>query len=239
MRPTGTECAWSGTCRFAITNRDAQRRALLANLDETKLPMLAQKTREAGVWSCVTLIVRDRMAALGQRDSLMKLPGVKYVAPEVVAEWAPTKDFRFKTTTAADFAAMREVLRFQMRMTRALRDSGARILMGTDTLNPFVTPGFSAHEELALLVAAGLTPYEALQAATASAAEFLRADIGVVASGKRADLILVERNPLKDLGAAARPKGVVLRGRWMPASELAVVLGKIAKLRASQSATAQ
>jgi len=225
----------TGSPAMGVTNWNERRRVMLANLDESKLPELARMSRDAGVWNCVTLIVSQRIAALDRADSLKKLPGVKYVAPEMVAMWDPSKDFRLKGTTAADFAAMREVSAFQMRMTRALRDAGARILLGTDTSNPFVTPGFSAHEELALLVAAGLTPYEALRAGTADAAEFLRADIGRVRPGLRADLILVDGNPLQDVAAASRRRGVVLRGRWMPAAELDHALEDVAKKRAAAS----
>jgi imidazolonepropionase-like amidohydrolase len=222
-----------GSPAAAIANWNARRRAMLANLDESRIPELARLSRDAGVWNCVTLIVSQRAAALDRVDSLKQLPGVKYVAPEMVAAWDPAKDFRFRGTTAQDFAAMRAVSAFQMRMTRALRDAGARILLGTDTSNPFVMPGFSAHEELALLVAAGLTPYEALRAGTADAAEFLHADAGRVRPGLRADLLLVDANPLQDVAAAAHRRGVVLRGRWMPASELDAAMESVRKERES------
>ena len=208
----------------------------VSNLDEARIPELARKTRDAGVWSCVTLIVGKRMSELDHADSLMKnLPGVKYVAREMTALWDPSKDFRFKGTTPGYFASMRAVTAFQMRMTRALRDAGARILLGTDASNPFVVPGFSTHEELALLVASGLTPYEALRAGTADAAEFLHADVGRIRKGMRADLILVEGNPMKDVHAASRRKGVVLRGRWIPAKELDEGLEVVAKNRAAET----
>jgi imidazolonepropionase-like amidohydrolase len=226
-----------GSPAAGITNWNERRRAMLASLDESRIPDLARRTRDAGVWNCVTLIVSQRVAALDRVDSLKQLPGVKYVAPEMVAMWDPAKDFRFKGTTAEDFAAMRAVSAFQMRMTRALRDAGARLLLGTDTSNPFVTPGFSAHEELALLVAAGLTPYEALRAGTADAAEFLHMDAGRVRPGLRADLVLVEANPLQDVAAAERRRGVVLRGRWIAAAELDSAMEAVAKERAASAAS--
>ena len=203
-----------------------------------KIPALARKTRNAGVWNCVTLIVGERFSALGHRDSLMRLPAVKYVPAEAVASWDPAKDFRLQRSTEDDFAAMRAVTTFQMLMTRTLRDSGAKILLGTDTSNPFVIAGFAAHEELALLVKAGLTPYEALRAGTSDAADFLHAgaEIGRVRTGLRADLVLVDGNPLVDVHSAARRSGVVLRGRWMPARDLDAELDKVASLRAAPAA---
>ncbi len=227
-----------GSHAATITDWNEKRRALVANVDPAKIPVLAQKTRAAGVWNCVTLIVGERFSALQHRDSLMQLPEVKFVASEMLSEWDPAKDFRLQSATDKDFAAMRAVTAFQMRMTRALRDSGAKILLGTDTSNPFVVAGFSAHEELALLVRAGLTPYEALQAGTANAADFLHqsAEVGRVRPGLRADLILVDRNPLLDVAATRQRSGVVLRGRWMPQSELVAALDGVAKLRATPPA---
>jgi imidazolonepropionase-like amidohydrolase len=99
------------------------------------------------------------------------------------------------------------------------------MLAGTDTPVPSVVPGFSLHDELRELVAAGLTPYEALRTATANAAEFMRTDkFGTVAVGKAADLILVDGDPLKDINNASRRAGVMIRGRWFTEEELRKML---------------
>jgi imidazolonepropionase-like amidohydrolase len=227
-----------GSHAAGIADWNQKRRAMISNLDPARIPELARRSRDAGVWNCVTLIVGERFSALEHRDSLMRLPEVRYVSPQMVTMWDPSKDFRLMQSTREDFAAMRAVTAFQKRMTRALRDSGARLLLGTDSSNPFVVPGFSAHQELALLVDAGLTPYEALRAGTADAADFLHQSgaIGRVRPGLRADLVLVDDNPLKDVRAAAHRSGVVLRGRWMPAGELDAALEKVAKERAEAPA---
>ena len=104
----------------------------------------------------------------------------------------------------------------------ALRDAKAGILLGTDTGNPYVVAGFSLHEELALLVDAGLTPFEALRAGTAEAARCMEAEKewGTLRLGARADLLLLEANPLEDVANANRRVGVVLAGRWLPEEEL-------------------
>ena len=100
-------------------------------------------------------------------------------------------------------------------MVTALDEAGARILAGTDA-GYLVPAGVSLHDELAELRAAGLTPYEALSAATRAAGEYL-ADpgIGVIAEGAHADLVLVASNPLEDLATLRRPVGVMLRGVWI------------------------
>jgi imidazolonepropionase-like amidohydrolase len=114
------------------------------------------------------------------------------------------------------------------KLTAAFRQAGARMMAGTDAPIPGVVPGFSLHDELKLLVAAGLTPYEALRTATANVAEFLGQpdEFGTVTVGSRADLLLLDANPLTDVANAARRSGVMLRGRWLPESDLRARLEK-------------
>jgi len=122
------------------------------------------------------------------------------------------------------------------RMTRALHDAGARILLGSDTPGPYVVSGFSLHQELRNLVDAGLTPYEAIKAGSRDAAECLGEldEFGTISAGLRADLILAEGNPLTDVNNAARRVGVVVRGRWLPQSELQAMLDALAVKHATE-----
>jgi imidazolonepropionase-like amidohydrolase len=94
--------------------------------------------------------------------------------------------------------------------------------VGNRRPHPGVLPGFSLHDDLKLLVAAGLTPYEALRTATANAAEFLdrSGEFGTVAAGRRANLLLLDANPLEDVTNAARLAGVMVRGRWLSKDQL-------------------
>ena len=85
-------------------------------------------------------------------------------------------------------------------------------------------PGFSLHRELRLLVEAGLTPYEALRTGTVAVAEFLGSNTGRVADGHAADLVLLDANPLEDIGNSRRIHGVMLRGEWHSSSDLAALL---------------
>jgi len=116
------------------------------------------------------------------------------------------------------------------RVILALHQGGARLLVGTDPGNPLVVPGFSVHDELASLVHAGLSPHAALRIATRDAAEFLGAEtvFGTVTVGKRADLLVLDANPLEDITATTRIAGVMVRGRWLPAAELAGILAEVA-----------
>lgn len=83
-------------------------------------------------------------------------------------------------------------------------------------------PGFSTHRELEALVRAGLSPYQALTAGTTSVAEYFGTSnrTGTVAVGKQADLILLDANPLESIANTRRIAGVMLRGRWIPKSEI-------------------
>ncbi|HEX5009615.1 MAG TPA: amidohydrolase family protein [Planctomycetota bacterium] len=115
-------------------------------------------------------------------------------------------------------------------LLRALHVAGAPLLLGTDCGNAWVVAGFAVHEELANLVACGLTPAEALRAATRTPAECLRAtgEFGAVAPGLRADLLLLAADPLLDVANAQKRVGLVVRGRWLPESELQARLAAVA-----------
>ena len=92
---------------------------------------------------------------------------------------------------------------------------GVPILAGTDTGNPFCFPGFSLHDELALLVIAGLTPVEALRSATLNPAKFfgLERTLGTIEQGKIANVVLLDANPLEDIRNTQRINVVVSNGR--------------------------
>ena len=112
------------------------------------------------------------------------------------------------------------VIATRRRFVAELARQGARLLVGTDTGIDVVTPS-AIHEELSELVAAGLTPYQALRGATIDAAEFLRAPgLGTVTAGAPAELLLLDGDPLANVGNAKRIAGVIARGTWYPARAL-------------------
>jgi len=97
-----------------------------------------------------------------------------------------------------------------------MQKAGVRLLAGTDLATAGTYPGFDLHDDLGLMVAAGLTPMQALSSATRNAAEFLKlADSGTIAPGKTADLVLLDANPLEDISNTQKIRGVILSGRFL------------------------
>jgi len=201
--------------------------------DAAKLAEAVARTKAAGTWNCPTLVVRDRIANLDRPDRTR--PEYRFVPPSHIEHWDPKQDFRFQNSTADDFVIARAGNTWGLTVVKALSDAGAGILAGTDVGNPWLVPGFSLHQELALLVEAKLTPYQALRAATLAPAEFMSSRaggerFGTVTVGGRADLVLVEADPLIDIANTTRIAGVLLRGRWLAAPDLVAERERIAAI---------
>ena len=175
---------------------------------------IAATSAKAPVWNCPTLIVTDNFARMDHPEELAATRGLDRVSAAVRAGWDPKNDFRLKTFTPAMFEEARKRNQIRRALVGKLVGAGGRLVLGTDTGNPYVVPGFAVHAELRLLVAAGLTPWQALRAATMAASELQGTPgaFGAVKPGARADLLLVDRDPLADVGALADPPIVVLRG---------------------------
>ncbi len=117
---------------------------------------------------------------------------------------------------------------FLLRLVRELHDAGVVIVPGTDSGGSLLISGLGLHEELALLRRAGLSPYQTLRAATVNAAQVLGVleDLGTVDVGKRADLVLVDGNPLEDIAVVREPRGLIARGEWLSPDDLEGLRGR-------------
>ena len=116
------------------------------------------------------------------------------------------------------------------RVLKALADGGAGVLMGTDSPQIFSVPGFSLHREMEAMAQAGMTPWQILVSGTRNVGEYFRGKdtFGTVAVGRRADLLLLNRNPLEDTAHVADRAGVMVRGRWIPEAEIQAGLAELA-----------
>ncbi len=185
--------------------------------DPALVPVVAQQVARSGSWSCPTLTVVASFASPAQVTDRLARPEMRWCPPALVSGWDPSKDFRFRTLPQAFWDQLPTIVQRRGECLRALREAGGKVLVGTDTPNPWVVPGFSLHEELDRMVECGYSNLEVLRMATQGAAEFLETpqEFGVVAPGARADLLVVEENPLSDLSCVRQPVGVMARGHWL------------------------
>jgi imidazolonepropionase-like amidohydrolase len=162
--------------------------------------------------------------ALADDEKFTKDARLKYLPASFTRGWIPPTG----TRSPEDFERLKKVYRKHVEIVGQMRRAGVALLAGTDTLGPFCLPGFGLHDELSLLVQAGLTPMEALQSATQNPARFLGRinALGTVEQGKIADLVLLEANPLEDIRNTQKIAGVVLRGRLISPSERQAMLEK-------------
>jgi imidazolonepropionase-like amidohydrolase len=204
--------------------------ALAADADRSGIPALVAATVAAGVWNVPTqTLIEHWPAASPTVDELLARPEMAYVSPQTREEWANAKRQMIRAP-GYDAGQARALVALRREIVKALHDAGAGLLLGSDAPQVFNVPGFSLHRELAAIVAAGLTPFQALRTGTTSPAAFFEAadEFGAVRAGLAADLVLVARNPLEDAAALVRPEGVMVRGRWLDRAELDRRLAEIA-----------
>ena len=123
----------------------------------------------------------------------------------------------------------------RMKIMTSLYKSGVRILLGSDAPQQFNVPGFSIAHEMKRMADAGMTTFDILSSGTSLVGEYYKAqdDFGTVAAGKRADLVLLDANPLEGLDNVAKRAGVMIRGRWLPAAEIQKKLEEMAARNAT------
>ena len=156
----------------------------------------------------------------------MQDPRIRFMSPDERVDWSDSHYVR----NTGDIAP---ILSFLQSFTKALADRGVPLLTGTDSpVIPGMLPGYSIHEDLQQLTAAGLTPFQALSAATRVPGEFIAkfvpraAPFGQIKAGMRADLLLVSDNPLHSLEALRQPVGVMSGGRWRTRQQLDALLAE-------------
>jgi imidazolonepropionase-like amidohydrolase len=196
-------------------------RMMIDTFSAEKAATLFARFRRNGTWQTPTMTVLRSTAFLDD-PTFRNDPRLKYVPTAVKGSWNPANDFRFRQKTAEDFELARAVYRKQVDVVGMMARANVGILAGTDVLNPFCFPGFSLHDELRLLVQAGLTPLAALQSATLNPARFLgrEKDLGTIEKGKLADLVVLDANPLADIGNTGRIHAVLVGGRLLNRKEL-------------------
>ena len=197
-----------------------------ANIDESRIPALAKETKDAGVAVVPTMALWEVILGVHDPATMMDRPELRYVPAAMVRGWRQNIDAR---RAQLDIEQSKYEAALRLKMLKALSDAGARILMGTDAPQLFSVPGFSLDRELAVMAKAGMSPFEILRSGTtAMAAHFGWTDAGTVAAGQRADLLLLDANPLEDIGNIGRRAGVMVNGRWLAWKEIQARLDAMA-----------
>lgn len=200
----------------------AQARELRGTYDPRKCRSVIATLARNHTWVTPTLVVYQPYAHAF--DSASTHPELaKYVPGLIQGGWIR----RSAGLTPADSMVVRSYFSFDR--TRDLKNAGVKLLAGTDMPQAFIYPGFSLHDELALLVRSGLTPLEALRTATYNAAEYLGAldSLGTVSEGKVADLVLLDADPLLDIRNTRRISAVIANGRLFDSAARAALLSHV------------
>jgi hypothetical protein len=201
---------------------------------ETKLPTLVALMQENGVAFTPTAslfyMVSQNLRGL---EEVMAQPQNQYAHPAYSQAWSnPKTNAVLQYFNPDDQPVWDNYLVFQQRLVKPFFDAGVPLLSGTDIscVGGHVW-GFATHVELQLFVDYGLTPYQALASATRVPADVMGGldEWGIVEAGKRADLVLLQSNPLEDISNTKQRVGVMLRGEWFTQAELQQMLDKLAE----------
>ena len=199
---------------------------LLAGVaDEKRIAPIVQATVDAGVWNVPTESLFEHTANEIPPEDIGAWPEMKYVRRSTVDRWIEVKR-EVKADRGFDPEVARRAIELRRQLILELHRAGGGLLLGSDSPQRFNVPGFALHRELEYLVAAGLTPLEALQTGTVAVARFFAEEDqrGTVEVGKIADLVLLDENPLDDIRNSHRVHGTMLRGRWVSRRELDAIL---------------
>jgi imidazolonepropionase-like amidohydrolase len=194
---------------------DAQRFAQLAKRNRTWL----SPTLTTMVW------IAKQTHSL---DYVKSSPTLKYVHPLLQSKWITANNY-VKNATAERAVYFDRMVQFQFQLVKLFKDAGVPIVAGTDAGVSGVVAGFSLHDELQLLVEAGLTPEEALHSATILPAQWLGIDkrVGSIEKGKYADMVLLEGNPLEDINNTRKIAGVCINGKWLDKGKINTMLSDL------------
>lgn len=204
-------------------------------LDEEAMRVLAAEIAAAEVAVTPTLIAHDNLVRVAEtKGAYLERPGAETVNPLLRMLDASTYEYWSNAdpeTREAPRAA------FYLKATKALHDAGVSLVAGTDAGIFTNIPGSAMTRELELLVKAGLSPYEALETATVNAAGVLHmGEAGQIAPGYRANLMLVDGNPLENISLVENPDAVMIRGVLLDENKLSDLRSAAAQTSLPRSA---
>jgi imidazolonepropionase-like amidohydrolase len=199
---------------------------------DQSIQQAAQDVADDGIWVTTSVYLMRSIAeqASDLEGMLAAMPEVKYVHPSVFdgMKWGPGANYYVEVGSRSSYV---EFLVALEKMLLALNESGALLLSGTDAATPVMVPGFSLHDEFVTMSDYGMSPYDVLKTSTYNPAVYLGEldEFGTVEAGKRADLVLLEENPLEDIANTRQIAGVMAQGRYYTRADLDLMLEAVAQ----------
>ncbi|WP_343485942.1 amidohydrolase family protein [Allomuricauda sp. d1] len=196
--------------------------------DTTKVDELVALAKANGVWIVPTQSLYTKWFAPADVDSLLALPEMKYMPKETLNNWRNAKE-NYMNDPNFNKDQWQQFIDIRKQLIKALSENGHGMLLGSDAPQLFNVPGFSIHQEMADMADAGMTNLEIIQSGTIDPAVYfgMEDEFGQIKEGLVADLILVDANPLKDLGALQELSGVMRQGKWYSKGEIEKRLSEI------------
>lgn len=193
---------------------------------EEKLAEIIQLTKEHNVWIVPTMALWETIIGAADYEDMKTYDELKYIPQAVKQNY-----FTFAENPQTGYAIgdPTEQAQFRTRILEEMNNAGVKILMGTDAPQLFSVPGFSIHRELPHMQAAGMSNYEILQSGSKYVGDYFsdKDEFGTIRAGQRADLILLNNDPLEDLSAIQDHLGVMVQGRWYSREMIDIKLSEI------------
>ena len=192
-----------------------------AHLDPARLAKAVEATRQAGVWIVPTQGLLEIFMSMATPEELARRPGVEYMPAPLVAAWTKQRQ-AFMAQPGFNKESNERFLQERRKLLKALHDAGVDLALGSDAVQTFSVSGFSIFNEMQAMARSGLKPYDIYVTGGPNVARFFNRDqdVGTVAVGKIADLVLVDADPLASVENFEKQTGTVLRGRWYPRADL-------------------
>jgi imidazolonepropionase-like amidohydrolase len=209
----------------------------IRSVDPSKFAAIANEMKTAGIWNVPTMVIWENLYSqsetpeqMGARDEM------KYSSRQARAAYVAQKTNMVVQQQGAGLTPelSAQYIALRRRALKALGDVGTPLLMGTDSPQLFMVPGFALHREIELISQAGITPYQILESGAKNVARYVSEQLkqdgrfGTVAVGNRADLVLLDANPLENIANLKKRAGVMAKGRWTSAAEIEKGLADLA-----------